>query len=256
LPVEGDERRLSQVMTNLLTNAAKFTPRGGRILVEARREGGEVVLRVTDSGVGIGAEMLPNVFDMFFQARKTFDRSHGGLGLGLAIVRNLVNLHGGSVSASSAGPDLGSQFTIRLPIAGAAPAWVAHETPASAQAHTARAVLIVDDNQDAANTLAEIMTLRGHVVKVAYGATSAIDTVRDWIPDVAFLDLGLPGTSGYELARALRALPGLESLAVYAVSGYGQSHDRKRSADSGFKGHFVKPVSAEQIEAALREPVA
>jgi signal transduction histidine kinase len=251
LPVDGDQKRLSQVVTNLLTNAAKFTPDGGRIRVVARAEGDDVVVRVIDNGVGIEAETLSRVFDMFFQARTTFDRGHGGLGLGLAIVRNLVALHGGTVAVRSDGPGRGSEFEVRLPCAkGQAPA------PDRAPAVVERpgrgsSVLIVDDNQDAAESMAELLRLRGHRVATAHDAASALQlsATRRW--DAAFLDLGLPGMNGYELADALWSLPGHEKLPVFAVSGYGRGEDRRKTAAAGFAGHLVKPVSIESLDKVL-----
>jgi PAS domain S-box-containing protein len=251
LLVEGDEKRLSQVITNLLTNAAKFTPDGGRIRVVARAEGDEVVVQVSDNGVGIEAETLSRVFDMFFQARTTFDRRHGGLGLGLAIVRNLVALHGGSVSVHSEGRDRGSEFEVRLPCAkGTTP--VADRAPTVAERPSGGCdVLIVDDNEDAAESMAELLRLRGHRVATAYDAASALQLAASEHWDAAFLDLGLPGMNGYDLADALWSIPAHQKLPVFAISGYGRAEDRRKTAEAGFAGHLVKPVTAESLEDAL-----
>jgi CheY-like chemotaxis protein len=251
LLVDGDEKRLSQVITNLLTNAAKFMDDGGMIRVIARAEGDEVVVRVIDRGVGIEAEMLTRVFDTFFQARTTFDRGHGGLGLGLAIVRNLVALHGGKVSAHSQGRGHGAEFVVRLPRAvGEAPP-SARSAPAPEPSAAATRVLIVDDNQDAADSMAELLRLRGHRVTTAHDAASALCLAAHERWDAAFLDLGLPGMNGYELADALWAMPAHARLPVFAVSGYGRSEDRRKTAGAGFAGHLVKPVSIDSLETAM-----
>ena len=252
LAVDADPKRLSQVITNLLANAAKFTGNGGLIRIVASRDAGEIVVRVIDSGVGIDAAVLPKVFDIFFQARTTFDRAHGGLGLGLAIVRNLVSLHGGSVAAHSAGLGKGAEFVVRLPAAADATPHAVEPFAPGQKAGVGRRVLVVDDNRDAAETLSMLITMQGHLACVAFDAEGALAVAGEFRPEVALLDLGLPGTSGYELARALWALPGLADLAVFAVSGYGQAEDRQRSASAGFKGHLVKPVSIDQVEATLR----
>jgi PAS domain S-box-containing protein len=255
LPVDGDEKRLLQVVTNLLTNAAKFMADGGCIRVIARAEGSEVVVRVIDRGVGIDAGTLPQLFEMFFQARTTFDRGHGGLGLGLAIVRNLVALHGGTVSAHSEGRNRGSEFVVRLPRAqGEAPTPPAAEPVPEPAAYAAR-VLIVDDNEDAADALAELLRLRGHHVTTAYDAASALRTAANERWDAAFLDLGLPGMNGYELADAVRAMPTHSKLPIFAVSGYGRSDDRRKTTEARFTGHLVKPVSVEDLENAIERAI-
>jgi PAS domain S-box-containing protein len=252
LRVDGDPKRLAQVVSNLLTNASKFSGEGACVRVAAGREGQEVVLRVIDQGVGLAANQLARVFDVFYQGRQTFDRSEGGLGLGLAIVRNIVDLHGGTVRADSAGPGQGSEFVVRLPLLDHAAAAPAHSPAAIATPPVpGKRILVVDDNRDAADTLAELLKLGGHAARVAFDAQTALAVAAEFRPQAAFLDLGLPGMSGYELAQALWALPQLETLPVFAVSGYGQAEDRKRSAHQGFTGHLVKPVSSEQLAATL-----
>jgi CheY-like chemotaxis protein len=196
------------------------------------------------------------VFDMFFQARTTFDRGHGGLGLGLAIVRNLVALHGGTVSAHSEGRDRGAEFVVRLPRAvGQAPV-PAGLAPATDRSDLVASVLIVDDNQDAAETMAELLRLKGHRVTTAYDAASALRLAAHERWDAAFLDLGLPGMNGYELAEALWAMPAHAKLPVFAVSGYGRSEDRRKTGDAGFAGHLVKPVSVDDLEKAMQGRLA
>ena len=252
--VHGDEDRLSQVMANLLTNAAKYTDRGGTIDVAAAREGEEVALRVRDSGMGISPELLPRIFGLFIQGERTLDRSQGGLGLGLSIVHSLVEQHGGRVSAESGGAGKGSEFCVRLPLL---PVNVAPSAPSPAAAPAAapsplaerpRRVLVVDDNRDAAELLAEALGTVGHYVRVAFNGPEAIDLARQFLPEIAFLDIGLPVMDGYELARRLRALPGCDGMYLVAVTGYGQSSDRQHSREAGFEEHLVKPVDLDEVQ--------
>jgi signal transduction histidine kinase len=255
LPVLADTGRLAQVVGNLLTNAAKYTPAGGRIQLSAREEDGQVVLRVADTGIGIDAEMLPQVFDLFAQDRQAIDRAQGGLGLGLAIVRSLVSLHGGSVSARSEGRGRGSEFVIRLPRAGADGAAAAGEAERVAHEaiRTARRVLIVDDNVDAASLLAELLSELGHATEWANDGPSALAAAARFRPDLALLDIGLPVMDGFELARQMRRVPELPRLRLVAVTGYGQEHDRVRAAEAGFDAHLVKPVHVEQLAPLLQQ---
>ena len=254
LSVYADPTRLSQVISNLLTNAAKYTPAGGRIDVGARREGDEVVVSVRDSGIGIPPAMLPHVFDLFVQARQAIDRSQGGLGLGLTIVRNLVEQHGGTVSAKSDGPGLGSEFTIRLPMAAGKKA--AHQAGGAAPSATARGeagrVLIVDDNIDAAEMFAYALRHQGYETRIAHDGPAALQIAADFKPTVAVLDIGLPVMDGYELARHLRQIPHLANVRLIAVTGYGQDSDRRRAHAVGFHKHLVKPVDLDDMEAAIR----
>ena len=257
LRVDGDPTRLGQVISNLLTNAAKYTPPHGMVTVRAVQVDDEVVLSVRDTGIGISPEVLPRIFDLFVQERQALDRSQGGLGIGLTIVRSLVERHGGTVSARSDGPGLGSEFIVRLPLAGRADADAgAMPVPlaAVAAAPGARAVrvLIVDDNQDGAALLADALIGKGYDTRVAHDAPSALRVAAQFAPDVAFLDLGLPVMDGYELASHLRELPGLAGLRMIAVTGYGQESDRCRTRDAGFHGHLVKPVCLDAIEATLK----
>ena len=268
LVVDGDPRRLAQVLTNLLTNAARYTPPGGCIQVRATRQDDDVVIEVRDTGAGISPELLPVLFDLFVQGERAIDRSEGGLGLGLAIVRNLVTLHGGTVSAESPGLGSGSTFRIRLPIAAqagtgvtAAPQQQARPSapPAAAPAESGdqgertdrRRVLVVDDNRDAAETLADTLDYFGYDARVAFDGPGALAAAPGFEPDLALLDIGLPLMDGYELADRLRSLPGLEDLRLVAVTGYGQSSDRRRSLDAGFDDHMVKPVDPDGLRRLL-----
>jgi len=254
LEVNADPVRLSQVISNLLANAAKYTPSGGRITVQAAEEAGDIVLRVRDTGMGIAPDILPHVFDLFVQGRQAIDRSQGGLGLGLTIVRNLVEAHGGRVSAHSGGLGHGSEFVVRLPraaaaaVTSAAPDGLHQRVERPSQA--AR-VLIVDDNVDGAQVLGEVMALSGYETRVAHDAPTALRIATEFQPTIAVLDLGLPVMDGYELAKLLRALPGLANVRLIAVTGYGQEADRARTRRAGFHQHLVKPVDFETVERAF-----
>ena len=258
LALVGDVTRLGQVVSNLLTNAAKYTPNEGHIAVEAVRHGNDIVLRVRDDGIGIEPEVLPRVFDLFVQEGQALDRSQGGLGLGLAIVRSLVALHGGTVTAHSDGRGRGSELTVRLP---AAPPGQAPESarpgpallPGTTLPAERREILIVDDNIDAANLLAESLSALGHRTRVAHDGPAALRLAGELAPDVAVLDIGLPVMDGYELARRLREVPGAGGVHLIAVTGYGQSEDRRRSAEAGFDAHLVKPVHTERLAVLLGE---
>jgi PAS domain S-box-containing protein len=256
LPMLVDAARLSQVVSNLLTNAARYTAAGGTIAVTARRDRDEVLVSVRDTGIGIAPDVLPSVFDVFVQGRQASNRAEGGLGLGLAIVRNLVERHGGRVLAHSDGIGRGSEFTVWVPMA---PILVIQEPPRRPQAAAQRApapanasrVLIVDDNEDAADMLAHVLTARGHETRVAHDGVEALRACADFSPQAAFLDLGLPVMDGYELASRLRELPGLQDIRLIAVTGYGQESDRRRTRAAGFQHHLVKPVDISAIEALL-----
>jgi signal transduction histidine kinase len=257
VPAEGlvltaDAARLAQAVSNLLTNAAKYTESGGRIEVRATAVGDDVELCVRDTGIGIDAEMLPRVFELFAQERQALDRSQGGLGLGLAIVRSIVALHGGSAEARSEGRGRGSEITLRLPRADGAAAVVREAARAQAPAlRRVTRVMIVDDNEDAAALLAAGLGAVGYTVETAHDGPSALAIIARYQPDVAVLDIGLPVMDGYELARHLRER--LPALRLIAVTGYGQKADRDRSSAAGFDRHLVKPVGLERVRTAVEE---
>ncbi|MDR7269982.1 PAS domain S-box-containing protein [Pelomonas saccharophila] len=249
LTVRGDAARLQQCLVNLLSNAAKYTDPGGEIRLELAREGDEAVMRVQDSGVGIAADMLPAVFDLFVQSARTLDRAEGGLGIGLSVVRRLVEMHGGRVAARSAGVGQGATFEMRLPLLLQPP--VAAPLPADLP-ETPRRVLLIDDNEDAAESLAMMLRADGHEVRTGFGPQDALTLAAAWRPDVVLLDIGLPGMDGYEVARRLRAAPAGAPLRLVALTGYGQPEDIQRSAEAGFDGHLVKPVGLDALAKALR----
>jgi signal transduction histidine kinase/DNA-binding response OmpR family regulator len=243
LVVRGDPVRLAQVVGNLLNNAAKYTEEGGRIWLTVEQNGAEAVLRVRDTGVGIPAEMLVSVFELFTQVEHSLDRAHGGLGIGLTLVRQLVQLHGGRVHAASAGLGRGSEFVVHLPLLDKAdlPEHPAAR-PRAAEASLGRRVLVVDDNHDAAESLAMVLRLNGHAVSVCHDGPTALSMALATRPEVVLLDIGLPEMDGYEVARRLRACPGPNGMLLIAVTGYGQEQDVRRSRAAGFDHHLVKPV--------------
>ncbi|QJX01190.1 hybrid sensor histidine kinase/response regulator [Frigoriglobus tundricola] len=253
LPLEADVVRLAQVVGNLLTNAAKYTEPGGRIRLSARRDGDEAVLRVTDTGIGIAPDMLPKVFDLFVQVDPIATRSQGGLGIGLMLVKNLVGLHGGTVEAHSGGLGAGSEFVVRLPLM--SPGRVQPEVSDAGERpnepHPGRRLLVVDDNVDAAESLATLLGLGGHEVRVAHGGTDALAVATDYRPEMVFLDIGMPGMDGYEVARRLRTLPGLGRAVLVALTGWGSPDDRRRTTEAGFDHHLVKPVEPAVLAALL-----
>jgi PAS domain S-box-containing protein len=249
LTVKGDAARLQQCLVNLLSNAAKYTDAGGDVRVELLRDGGEAVLRVQDSGAGIAPDMLPVVFDLFVQSARTLDRAQGGLGLGLSIVRRLVEMHGGRVAAHSAGIGQGSTFEMRLPLSHPSTA-VAPPPPSPAEA-APRRVLLIDDNEDAAESLAMMLRADGHEVRTGFSAAAALEMAAAWQPEVVLLDIGLPVMDGYEVARRLRAGPARAGMRLVALTGYGQPEDIQRSAAAGFDSHLVKPVGLEALARAI-----
>jgi signal transduction histidine kinase len=247
LAVDGDAVRLAQVLSNLLSNAAKYTDPGGRTAVRAWREGPAVVISVKDTGVGIPAEMLPTVFELFVQGDRTLDRSQGGLGIGLTLARRLVELHGGTITAHSDGPGQGSEFMIRLPAlppgVEAAPPALAAPTPLrSPVVASGRRILVVDDNVDAADSLADVLREWGHEVATVHDGAAALSTMAAFDPHIALVDIGLPVMDGYQLARLVRQRLGEKPLRLIAISGYGQEADKARSLEVGFDVHLVKPV--------------
>jgi signal transduction histidine kinase/CheY-like chemotaxis protein len=255
LALDADGDRLAQALCNLLANAAKFTPSGGRITVRGAPREGAIVLTVRDDGPGLPPEMRGRLFQPFAQGAQTIERPQGGLGLGLAIVREIVVLHGGTIEAHSDGAGQGTEFVLRLPAAKAAvapPAAEPESAVAGSRAHRPVRVLIVDDNVDAAAMVAEVLRLSGADIRIAHEPAEALALAERFKPQAALLDLGLPGMDGFELARRLRALPGLADLRLAAITGYGQDSDRARTTAAGFAAHLVKPASAAQLFGFLR----
>jgi signal transduction histidine kinase/ActR/RegA family two-component response regulator len=240
LIVSGDAMRLTQIFSNLLQNASKFTERGGRIEVEARSVGGEAEVSVRDNGDGIAPELLERLYDLFLQGDRSLERRHGGLGIGLTIVRRLVELHRGSVVAKSDGPGAGSEFTVRLPIVAAA------ESPRRAESGewigSAQRILLADDNRDSLESLALLLELQGNEVRTAGDGAAAVAEAESFRPDVALLDVGMPRMNGYEACRLIRAQEWGRNMLLIALTGWGQATDRARSQEAGFDHHFVKPV--------------
>jgi signal transduction histidine kinase/ActR/RegA family two-component response regulator len=257
LQVRGDPLRLSQVVSNLLDNAAKFTPAGGRVSVHAARATGgrRAEIRVRDTGAGIPVEELPFVFEVFTQGDQSLDRSRGGLGVGLAVVKGLIEMHGGEVEARSEGAGKGSELMLRLPLD---PAAAQPETPPDngerkAAANGARKVLLVEDNPDAAATMRDFLELSGHEVELAANGTDGVEAARHFHPEVVLCDLGLPGMTGFEVAAELRRDPATREARLIAVTGYGREEDRRRSKEAGFDLHLTKPVDPVQLRNLLRE---
>ena len=252
MPVMGDAKRLVQILANLLNNAAKYTQEGGRLRLAATVRDGEVVVDVVDNGVGMAPELVARAFDLFAQAERTSDRASGGLGLGLALVRSLVELHGGTVTCESGGSGRGSRFTVMLPLLAqdAAPA-APHDGAHGAARESSLSIMVVDDNVDAAETLALLLEMSGHRVSVEHDPLAALERARTEAPQVCLLDIGLPDMDGYELARRLRAQPATQDALLVAVTGYGQDSDRRLAAQAGFDRHLVKPIDLESLQDAL-----
>ncbi len=250
LTVIGDAARLQQCVVNLLTNSAKYTEPGGNIAVAIERVGDRAVISVTDDGFGIPPEIQPIVFDLFVQSERTLDRAQGGLGIGLSVVRRLVEMHGGSVEVASSGLGFGSTFRILLPVANETAIGAIGKVPAEVPSLT---VLVVDDNQDAANALAMNLQINGHRVHTVIEPERAVPAALELSPHVVFLDIGMPGVDGYEVARRLRAQSALSNLHVVALTGYGQPDDTRRALEGDFDSHLVKPASWEEVAAVLRE---
>jgi signal transduction histidine kinase len=246
--VEGDATRLEQIASNLIDNALKYTPAGGRIDVRTWTENDDVVLCVRDDGVGIAADLLPHVFDVFVQGSSTLDRSQGGLGIGLSLVRRLAELHGGEIEADSRGAGSGSTFTLRLPR-------VEHqaETPAvvTASGHGKPSLLLIEDNEDGREMMTMMLGCYGYQVRAAEDGLRGLDAVREFRPDLALVDIGLPGIDGYEVARRLRADPDTRHIKLIALTGYGLAEDLRRVMEAGFDRHLVKPVNIEQLMEAI-----
>jgi signal transduction histidine kinase len=249
LVVDGDPERLVQCIGNLLANAAKYTPAGGEIRVDARQDEGMAVLTVQDNGIGMSSELLARVFELFVQGERSLDRSQGGLGIGLALVRRLVEMHDGTVTATSAGANAGSTLEVRLPLRTAASAALPDEACAPAQP---RRILVVDDNQDGAEMLGGLLALDGHTVETVYSGLDALARMDEFRPDVVLLDIGLPVVDGYEVARRIRADARWQRVQLVAMTGYGREDDRERSRAAGFAAHLLKPVPYPALRRVLQ----
>lgn len=249
VPVEGDPVRLEQIVVNLLTNATRYTPVGGRITVSLRTHGTTAELLVEDTGIGLAPDALERIFGMFAQAASSSRESQGGLGIGLTIVRSLVELHGGTVTAGSAGLGQGAEFSVSLPLA--APAESPPRPAPEPAARGGKRILVVDDSVDVAEALAARLRLKGHEVTMAHDGRSALLLAQQTPPEVILLDIGMPGMNGYELARRFRQQPSLRTTALAAITGYGQPQDRERARDAGFDAHFVKPVNIDALNAFI-----
>jgi signal transduction histidine kinase len=258
LVVDADIVRVAQALSNLLNNAAKYTAEGGTIEVGVARHGEEAVIQVRDNGAGISAEMLSRVFDLFTQVDRSLDRSQGGLGIGLTLVRRLVQMHGGSVHAFSEGANRGSEFVIRLPVLAEtlSPPVTRDPAPPESRHHEPRRILIVDDHPDVTGTLARLLRLSGHHVRTALSGSDALAELAEHRPEIILLDIGLPGMDGFEVAQSIRRQAGMESTVLIALTGYGQDDDRRRSREAGFDHHLVKPVDIDALLSILSRPIA
>ncbi|QJR13967.1 ATP-binding response regulator [Usitatibacter palustris] len=251
LAVRGDAARIAQTLANLLNNAAKYTSPGGRIAVSAGAEGNEVVFKVSDTGLGIPAPMLDGIFDLFSQLDHSLDRSQGGLGIGLTLVKRLVEAQGGTVGAKSEGLNCGSEFSIRLPLSAGVPR--AQQASKSSAPTPRRRILVVEDHADTAQTLATLVALDGHEVRAVHDGPAALEMAPGYLPEVILIDIGLPGMDGFEVARRMRALAQTRASLLVAVTGYGQERDRRMALAAGFDEHLVKPVNVQALCAVIRE---
>jgi CheY-like chemotaxis protein/two-component sensor histidine kinase len=256
LRVNGDATRLTQALGNVLGNAAKYTDRGGLIELRGSRQAADIEIRVRDNGIGIPAELQPRIFDLFTQLDRRSDYSSSGLGIGLALVRRLVQMHGGSITAHSTGAGAGSEFVIRLPLlsdAGARPEDRAEPPGAYDEPAVSRRILLADDNADALESLATVLRLRGHEVYSAPNGAIALETAVRHMPEVALLDIGMPLLDGYEVARRIRSHAWGKAVTLVALTGWGQESDRRRSQEAGFDTHLVKPLDLEKLTALLAQ---
>jgi len=249
--LDADAVRLTQVFMNLLNNAAKYTKSGGHIWLNAVKEGSDAVISVRDNGIGIPCEMLPRIFEMFTQVDRSLERSQGGLGIGLTLVRRLVDLHDGTIEARSDGPDHGSEFVVRLPLIP-----LPLETPPRMDVRRAAAlsgirILVVDDNKDSADSLGMLLRLKGNEIRTAHDGLEAVAVAEKFHPELVLLDIGLPKLNGYDVARRIRQQPWGQGVILVALTGWGQDEDRRRSKEAGFNFHIVKPVELSALESLL-----
>jgi PAS domain S-box-containing protein len=256
IPVAGDPVRLAQVLSNVLQNAAKFTPDGGDIWISVSTTDTGAQVSVRDDGIGIDAEVLPRVFELFTQGDATLERKEGGLGIGLALVRNVVEMHGGRVHAESDGIGRGSEFVVELPLLDESADEASVDVPTPPRSEHAKRIMVVDDNVDAAESLAMLLEMLGHDVHTVTEGSKVVAAAEAFRPDVMFLDISLPDANGFELAVALRKLPSLHSLRLVALTGYGQEEYRRRSLEAGFDQHWVKPLDIRKLESLIGERVS
>jgi two-component system, sensor histidine kinase len=249
--LDADHTRIAQVLSNLLNNASKYTGRAGTIELSVRRDGSHVRIAVSDNGLGFPPECLNDIFQMFGQVNRALDRTHGGLGIGLALVRTLVQMHGGTVDAYSAGPDQGSTFTVRLPLAEGPPIKLDGVRARAVPKPTEKRVLVVDDNDDAAEMLSLMLEQDGYKTTIVHDGSAALDAAHTLTPDIVILDIGLPGINGYEVAEQIRADTSLPEMALIALTGWGSPEDRRKALAAGFDVHLTKPVTAEDLHDAL-----
>jgi CheY-like chemotaxis protein/nitrogen-specific signal transduction histidine kinase len=248
--IDADEARIEQIVSNLVGNGLKYTPRGGRIEIRVGRQGGHAVLEVSDTGIGLSPELLPRVFDLFFQGEQTIDRASGGLGLGLTLVRRLAELHGGQVTVSSEGVDRGARFTVYLPAIERPADRGPHPTAVDENGEHCR-IMLIEDNDDARHALSRALALRGFDVIESADGSAGLEKAAQVEAEVGVIDIGLPGVDGYEVARRLRGTPTGASMLLIAISGYGQADSRQRAMDSGFDEYIIKPVSAEMLSSLI-----
>jgi signal transduction histidine kinase len=252
--LEADPVRLAQVFANLLNNAARYMDKGGRITVTAEREAADVVVRVIDTGMGISADALPKIFDMFSQVDQTRDRSQTGLGIGLTLVKRLVDLHGGRVDAKSEGAGRGTELIVRLPVTAAAPAARAQVAVGPSEPHSiARRILVADDNRDAAESMGMLLRLMGNEVRTVYDGVEAVEEAEAFRPDVILLDIGMPKLNGYDAARRIREQRWSEGTMLIALTGWGQDEDKRKASEAGFDRHFTKPLDPAELQRLISE---
>jgi CheY-like chemotaxis protein/anti-sigma regulatory factor (Ser/Thr protein kinase) len=251
--IDGDPVRLAQAFSNLLNNASKYSEKGSRIWFQAEQAGDEIVVKVRDTGIGIPADKLPNIFDIFMQVDRSLERSQGGLGIGLTLVRQLVQMHGGSVEVRSDGPGHGSEFIVRLPVVIVAKpdGQSSLETQTNEHATEARRILVADDNEDSADSLSMMLEMLGHEVSLAHDGIEALEAAKRSKPELIFMDLGMPRMNGYDAAREIRNASECNGVVLVALTGWGQEEDRRRSYEAGFDHHIVKPIDFAIVEKLL-----